>query len=233
MKKKLLIIVFGFIMLGAIATLALYKIGDIFLNSAFEAIMSEQHNSAWANSTQTDPSPASPDNSDSNVSSPTLSQPNQEQDTEPTPSDNTMQTTPAEPTGDPTPSVKPTGETASPVIPSGNAAPPVQETPKEKQPGTSPVQETPKNEQQVYSPEQITDISTSVTASDKITASFLVLSKLSAEDITYLYGLLEGGLTAEEKAAAKELCFARFTDKEVELIYELYKKYTQSASGPS
>ena len=209
MKKKIITIVLAFVMVGAVSTLILYKIGGYFLDSAFEAIMNADQIPSDPNSLHVDSGPATPDSTNNINSLPILSQPDQAQQIEPEPTAVIIPATPSEPVGVTTP-------------------PSVQETPKEITPETTSVQEEPKNETpQVYTPEQIADISGSVSASDKLSASLLVLSKLSSEDISYLYGLMEGGLTSEEKAAAKELCFSRFTDEEVELIYDLYKKYTQ------
>jgi hypothetical protein len=76
-----------------------------------------------------------------------------------------------------------------------------------------------------YSEEEMAEIQGSISAADKMTASMLVLSRLSPEDIGYLYGLLEDGLTPEEKNEAKEFCYDRFSDEEIAQIQELYSKY--------
>jgi hypothetical protein len=81
------------------------------------------------------------------------------------------------------------------------------------------------NASSLLSTNEVESIKASVTASDKLAASALVLSKLSGEDIAYLTGLLKDGLTKEEKEAAKQLCFARFGKEDIEKIYALYKKY--------
>jgi hypothetical protein len=77
-----------------------------------------------------------------------------------------------------------------------------------------------------YSTEQIKEIKDTVAPADQISISAMVLSKLSPDDVSYLSGLLQGGLTKEEKQAAKKLCYARFSSDEIKKICDYYKEYT-------
>lgn len=77
-----------------------------------------------------------------------------------------------------------------------------------------------------YTVSEIEDIKNSVSVEDKFSMSKMVLNNLTKEDIDYLTGLMSGGLTAEEKAAAKSICYARFSAEEIGEIYSFYKAYT-------
>lgn len=63
---------------------------------------------------------------------------------------------------------------------------------------------------------------------DKKNITSLILSKLSAEDISYLLGLLEGGLTTEEKREAKAIAYAKFNDEEIKEIKGYYRQYLET-----
>jgi hypothetical protein len=217
MKKKVIVILLIIILVASVSTLVLYNIGGYFLDSAFEAVAAEQ--SGPVNTDDNAPSSAAPAGSgetgvagqDDAGEALQPQEPAQQTETEPA-------GTEAEP-----------GEQQA--APSGE----VQAAPTEKDAGTAQTQETAPDQTDAgngdteYTQEEMADISDSVSASDKISASLLVLSKLSPEDIQYLYGLMEGGLTPEEKGKAKELCFARFSDEEIEQIYDLYLKYTSGS----
>lgn len=69
------------------------------------------------------------------------------------------------------------------------------------------------------------EIANQISDSEKQEIMNLVFSKLSADDIAYLAGLLEGGLTKEEKSSAKQLAYSRFTADEIRRIKEYYNKY--------
>ncbi len=200
MKKKVILILLVFVLLGSVSTLVLYNIGDYFLISAFDLVVSEE------------PEPANPETADH------------------TPAQ--TQTAPAETDAE---------------MPREGTAPAGQEAEGAAQPGHSgeaesgKVDNAPQNTNSVpdgkgegeekeileHSSKEIADMADGVSATDKISASLLVLSKLSSADIQYLYDLAEGGLTPEEKAAAKKLCYARFNSEEIAQIYELYKKYAE------
>ena len=77
----------------------------------------------------------------------------------------------------------------------------------------------------LYTEKQVEELKADISAKDKIAVSTMVLSKLSSTDIQYLTGLLADGLTEAEKAAAKKLCYERFSKKDIETIYSFYKKY--------
>ncbi len=69
------------------------------------------------------------------------------------------------------------------------------------------------------------DLSVQVTFNDKRRIMQLVSSKLTGDDISYLTGLLKGGLTPEEKKLAVDLALKRFTPEEIKEIQNLYYRY--------
>jgi len=73
------------------------------------------------------------------------------------------------------------------------------------------------------------DLSTQVTFDDKRRIMQLVSSKLTGDDISYLTGLLKGGLTPEEKRLAVDLALKRFTPEEIKEIQNLYYRYQKYA----
>ncbi len=196
MKKKVIIILLALVLIGSVATLALYSMGGMFLDNAFEALLSQQPDVLIS------PSPGE--------DSPTPGE-----DATGKPQQGGAQGGGS--SGEPAQSGQNSAEgTPSPSGTQQAAQPPASEGEGKGQTavGTDPITQ-----------DRLKSISDSITASDKISASFLVLGKLSTEDINYLYGLLEGGLTNEEKKAAKDLCYSRFTETEIEQIKELYAKY--------
>lgn len=74
-------------------------------------------------------------------------------------------------------------------------------------------------------------IEKTIPRSEKDEMMRFVLSRLSADDVRYLSGLLKGGLTAEEKASAKALAYSRFSAEEIKRVREYYKKYSGMVSG--
>lgn len=73
------------------------------------------------------------------------------------------------------------------------------------------------------------DLSSQVTFNDKRRIMQLVSSKLTGDDISYLTGLLKGGLTPEEKKLAVDLALKRFTQEEIREIQNLYYRYQKYA----
>jgi len=73
------------------------------------------------------------------------------------------------------------------------------------------------------------DLSVQVTFNDKRRIMQLVSSKLTGDDISYLTGLLKGGLTPEEKKLAVDLALKRFTPEEIKEIQNLYHRYQKYA----
>lgn len=74
-------------------------------------------------------------------------------------------------------------------------------------------------------------IEKTIPRSEKDEMMRFVLSRLSADDVRYLSGLLKGGLTAEEKASAKKLAYSRFSSDEIKRVREYYKKYSGMING--
>lgn len=72
---------------------------------------------------------------------------------------------------------------------------------------------------------QIAELGKKVSAADRAKMVGIVLRRLSSSDISTLAGLARGGLTPEEKKAAKELLAARLTPQEWAELQALYAKY--------
>ena len=64
-----------------------------------------------------------------------------------------------------------------------------------------------------------------VSREDKEAMARLITSRLSASDISYLSGLLQGGLTREERSAAYDVAVARFQGDELAQVSSFYHKY--------
>ncbi|MDP4109027.1 MAG: hypothetical protein Q8878_03250 [Bacillota bacterium] len=198
MKKIVMIIFLALILAGSVATLALYNFGGLVIDSAIES------QSSLAGNTEDAPSGSGSGSHEGNP-----------------PSIGSSSQKPENSTG----GALPGGDALKPQsggLPAAASEPDTSgHSDKSERTVGSAQQDAP-----VFSAKQAKKIEDSVTASDKISASALILSKLSSSDIKYLTGLLAGGLTAEEKAAAKKLCFERFSQEDIQKIYSLYKKYT-------
>jgi len=203
MKKPVILLLLAVILIGSLSSLVLYNIGGYVLDSAMEIVRS-----APAETAELPPRPAP------GPAVPGRAEP------DPSPNSSNFPEVPAKSDSD--------AGSAAGTDPAAQSMPPkeTQRQPeKETEPPEPPEEEGAHDSALLYSPEEVSEIKESITPTDKISASLLVLSKLSAEDIQYLYSLLEGGLTSEEKAAAKNLCYARFSQDEIEQIYQLYIKY--------
>lgn len=66
-----------------------------------------------------------------------------------------------------------------------------------------------------------------VSKSEKELLTELLLSKLTAKDISELKGMLSNGITAEEKERAKTILYSRLTTEDLNILMEAYIKYTQ------
>lgn len=109
----------------------------------------------------------------------------------------------------------------TPSVPSESApSQPAAESTKVAAPAESSAKQPP-----AVTVEKMKEIKEEVTATDKIEAATMVMSKLSTSEIDKLKGMLSGGLTAEEKAEAKKIAFANFTSEEIAKIKEMYTKY--------
>lgn len=73
--------------------------------------------------------------------------------------------------------------------------------------------------------DKIKEAQDSVSFKDKAKALSL-LTKLSPSDISMLKTMMSGGVSAEEKAKARKLALEKFTEKELEVIKDLYNKYS-------
>ncbi|OGO79278.1 MAG: hypothetical protein A2Y23_01520 [Clostridiales bacterium GWB2_37_7] len=81
------------------------------------------------------------------------------------------------------------------------------------------------NQDMQITKDKLEDIKESVSASDKMTAAALVISKLSQSDINYLTELSAGGITPEEEEEMKAIVYSKFTEDEIQKIKETYIKY--------
>ncbi|MFA6309519.1 MAG: hypothetical protein WC677_07255 [Clostridia bacterium] len=77
----------------------------------------------------------------------------------------------------------------------------------------------------IFSPQEIERIRSEVTFSDKISAATFVLTRLSVSEIIRLKEMMNGGVTAEEKAEAKKIVYSNFTKSEISKLIEIYNKY--------
>lgn len=67
-----------------------------------------------------------------------------------------------------------------------------------------------------------------ITRADKDEMMKLITKRLSGSDISYLAGLLSGGLTREERSAAYKVAKARFQGDELAEVSRFYHKYKQA-----
>ena len=69
------------------------------------------------------------------------------------------------------------------------------------------------------------NVASFVSREDKVAMAKLITSRLSSSDISYLSGLVQGGLTREERRAAYKIAVARFHGEELEQVSRFYHKY--------
>lgn len=67
-----------------------------------------------------------------------------------------------------------------------------------------------------------------ITRADKEAMAKLITKRLSGADISYLAGLLSGGLTREERSAAYKVAKARFQGDELAEVSRFYHKYKKA-----
>jgi len=70
-----------------------------------------------------------------------------------------------------------------------------------------------------------------VSTEDKLSIAVLVSGNLTSQDIKTLFQMvLDGELTKEEKKAAVDLCYQRFSPEEVEKLKTFFEKYKGNIS---
>ena len=69
------------------------------------------------------------------------------------------------------------------------------------------------------------NVASFVSREDKVAMAKLITSRLSSSDISYLAGLVSGGLTREERSAAYKIALARFQGEELAQVSRFYHKY--------
>ncbi len=67
-----------------------------------------------------------------------------------------------------------------------------------------------------------------ITRADKDEMMKLISKRLSASDMSYLAGLLAGGLTREERSAAAKIAYSRFSGAELDAVSRFYHKYKKA-----
>jgi hypothetical protein len=89
----------------------------------------------------------------------------------------------------------------------------------DKFPIESPTGEISKNELQA--------VNQQVPINEKVEITKMVVSKLSASEISELSSMASGGIDAEEKQKAKQIIYSKFTPEEIEYLQSLYYKYVK------
>jgi hypothetical protein len=71
----------------------------------------------------------------------------------------------------------------------------------------------------------------SVKTEDKLSIALLVTGNLTGDDVSTLFQMvLDGKLTPDEKEAAIELCYQRFSPEDIEKVKAFYDKYKGAIS---
>ncbi|MBQ6846851.1 MAG: hypothetical protein IJO61_06945 [Oscillospiraceae bacterium] len=131
------------------------------------------------------------------------------------------------------------GETKADAATSSEEKGTQQQKPEASKPQTKP-QSQPQTKQKMSEKEKnalvdkATDnVANFVSREDKVAMAKLITSRLSSSDISYLAGLLGGGLTREERSAAYKIAVARFHGDELNQVSRFYHKYkSQIMSEP-
>jgi hypothetical protein len=90
---------------------------------------------------------------------------------------------------------------------------------------TTPTQETNSGEAKADS------MVAAVSTEDKLSIALLVSGNLTKQDVAILFQMvLDGELTTEEKKAAIDLCYQRFSPEEVEKLKTFFEKYKGNIS---
>ena len=74
---------------------------------------------------------------------------------------------------------------------------------------------------------KLKEASQQVPINEKVEITKIVVSRLSASEISKLSAMLAGGISEEEKRTAKEIVYSSFTSEEIEHLKSLYYKYTR------
>lgn len=206
MKKIVIGVIIGLLVLTGGTLIVLEKIGDMMINALIDSELQGLNDSLDdLDNLLIDSTPLP---SDFNNTATPEAQPEATPEQSPEP----QGTEGAKPQS--TPKVADSGGKSTPTAtPSASTKPSTSSTPKPS-PTATPITVT-----------QIKDVKDEVTSADKVVAASMVMKKLSASDISTLQGMLSGGLSAEEKEKAKDIAYSRFTEEEIAKIKELYHKY--------
>jgi len=107
----------------------------------------------------------------------------------------------------------------------GAAAPPAQAAPQGEGAPAAPMGASAPAALQDLPAGQVAELGKKVSAADRVKVTSILLRRLSSSDINNLAGMARGGLTPEEKKAARELLAARLTPQEWAELQALYGKY--------
>ena len=206
MKKIVIGVIIGLLVLTGGTLIVLEKIGDMMINALIDSELQGLNDSLDdLDNLLTDPTPLPSDFNNTAT-------PEAEPEATPEQSPEPQGTEDSQPQS--TPKVADSGGKSTPTAtPATSPKPSTSSTPKPS-PTATPITVT-----------QIKDVKDEVTSADKVVAASMVMKKLSASDISTLQGMLSGGLSAEEKEKAKDIAYARFTEEEIAKIKELYHKY--------
>lgn len=218
MKKVIIGLIIFLVVIGIIIYAALVKIGEYMLNSMIDSELEQLLDTALI----PDDSISDPFNEEEQLVEPLL-----EADSTKNPSKQPANDSDGETANKPSPSDAPISSQA-PVAPQG---PPQGPPASQAAPQTALPSTTPKPAQEPISVDTIAEIKDRVTNKDKARAATLVLSNLTSADIKILQGFLSGGLTPEETKKAKEIAYARFSDEDIKIVKELYRKYMVSGTN--
>ncbi len=120
------------------------------------------------------------------------------------------------------------GEIPPEEAPSGEPSEEAPSEAPEAKPETKP-QSKPKTREEIIN-RAVEKVESSISRSERNEMASLIRSKLSASDISYLLGLMSGGLTPDERNAALKIALSRFSKEEVKRVQSFYHKYL-SVSG--
>ena len=82
-----------------------------------------------------------------------------------------------------------------------------------------------------YGTADVESFISSVKTEDKLSIALLVTGNLTGDDVSTLFQMvLDGKLTPEEKEAAIELCYQRFSPEDIEKVKAFYEKYKGAIS---
>jgi len=97
---------------------------------------------------------------------------------------------------------------------------------------SKPQEASPVSAQETHSNQaKVDSVISAVSTEDKLSIVLLVSGNLTSQDVKTLFQMvLDGELTKEEKKAAVDLCYQRFSPEEVEKLKTFFEKYKGNIS---